>query len=451
MGDEKFKQRLDRYAATSECIWRARSEPGDWGAPVPLEDKLTRESSSARHLKVAEALLRQRPASPARRPKRWREGVLAETRTAARECLAFPESGIDLLFTSTAMDAASQFVEEARAFDPEINDKSLLQAMRNVWVVHALQIFLDAKIALSPAIFAYSMLYPYTDNPLDDPGLSMADKARLGNWLEQRLHGIHSAPPGSRAEPIDRLIGMIEASYPRRDYPEVYQSLLAIHAAQIESLLQQQVPASIDKSRLLEITVRKGGSSVLVDGYLVRGALSAEEGEFFYLYGVLLQLMDDLQDFRDDRTNGHHTLFGSQSSIGFLDEITSRLWGFIETVLWRTSCFGDTRYAPLKRLIQENCKLLIMHSVATNQKHYSREFAEFLEARSLFRFSYLRTREQALVHEYKKLLTALPQCVPAKTAGSQRAVRRTTRVPLNGALNSHWPPANSSVRCLHDA
>jgi hypothetical protein len=89
------------------------------------------------------------------------------------------------------------------------------------------------------------MLYPYTDNSLDDPGLSMADKACLGNWLEQRLHGIHSAPPGSRAEPIDRLIGMIEASYPRRDYPEVYQGLLGIHAAQIESLLQQQLPARL--------------------------------------------------------------------------------------------------------------------------------------------------------------------------------------------------------------
>jgi hypothetical protein len=139
MGDKQFEQRLDGYAATSECRWRAHSEPGDWGAPVPLEDKLTRESSSARHLKVAEALLRQCPASPARRRKLWREGVLAETRAAARECLAFPESGIDLLFTSTAMDAANQFVEEARTFDPEINDKSLLQAMRNVWVVHALQ------------------------------------------------------------------------------------------------------------------------------------------------------------------------------------------------------------------------------------------------------------------------------------------------------------------------
>ena len=42
------------------------------------------------------------------------------------------------------------------------------QAMRNVWIMNISQVLLNVEVKFTNAIFAYSMLYPYTDNILDD-------------------------------------------------------------------------------------------------------------------------------------------------------------------------------------------------------------------------------------------------------------------------------------------
>ncbi len=60
-----------------------------------------------------------------------------------------------------------------KAFDPTMSDESVFQALRNLWVIHNLQLFLEGKIALSPAGFGYSMLYPWTDNYLDNPQIAV--------------------------------------------------------------------------------------------------------------------------------------------------------------------------------------------------------------------------------------------------------------------------------------
>jgi len=54
----------------------------------------------------------------------------------------------------------------------------IFQASRNAWTTNGLQIILGMPARLTPAIFGYSMLYPCTDNYLDHPGVSTADKNR---------------------------------------------------------------------------------------------------------------------------------------------------------------------------------------------------------------------------------------------------------------------------------
>ena len=259
-------------------------------------------------------------------------------RRIASDYLEGDAEGLDQLFTAEGLEATRQFVGQARTFAPAISDQNLFQALRNLWVTHSVQLFLRAPITLCPALFAYSMLYPWTDNCLDDLRLERAAKVAFGDWLTLRLSGIKAAPRDPHAEQVGRLIGMIERLYPRAEFPEVYLSLRAIHHAQMRSLEQQDAARDWDEQALLSLSIAKGGASVLTDACLVRGSLTVDEEEFMFAYGVLLQLMDDLQDLRDDLAKRHMTIFTRQTRVSPLDEVTTRLWAFTRKEIGRASC-----------------------------------------------------------------------------------------------------------------
>jgi len=327
----------------------------------------------------------------------------------AGDYLEYDADGLNRLFTAEALEGTRQFVREAKTFAPAITDQNLFQALRNLWVTHSVQLFLQTPITLSPAIFAYSLLYPWTDNCLDDPRLARADKIAFGNWLALRLVGATIAPRDLHAEQVSRLVGLIERLYPRAEFPEVYLSLRAIHQAQMQSL-EQQVPARTwDEEALLNLSIAKGGTSVLTDACLVRGWLAADEAEFMFAYGVLLQFMDDLQDLRDDLANGHTTIFTRQTRLGPLDAVTARLWAFTRKVLGSFSGFSSAQSGSVKSLIQDNLRLLLLQAVARNQEFYTPDFVMRLEAASPVRFAYFARQEKTLAGRYSRLSASIRQ------------------------------------------
>jgi hypothetical protein len=270
-------------------------------------------------------------------------------------------------------------------------------------------LFLRAPIALSPALFAYSMLYPWTDNCLDDLRLERAAKLAFGDWLALRLSDAKAAPRDLHTEQVGRLVGMIERLYPRAEFPEVYLSLRAIHHAQMRSLDQQDAARTWDGQALLILSIAKGGTSVLTDACLVRGSLTDDEAEFMFAYGVLLQLMDDLQDLRDDLANRHMTIFTRETGLGPLDEVTARLWAFTQKVLWSFSRFASAQPCSLKSLIQDNLRLLLVQTVARNLEFYTPDFVMRVEASSPVRFCYLAAQEQTLAGRYSQVLASIRQ------------------------------------------
>lgn len=85
----------------------------------------------------------------------------------------------------------------------------------------------------------------------------------------------------------------------------------------------------LDDESLLQISVEKGGTSVLTDAYLVRGGLAPDDADFAFGYGVLLQLMDDLQDFPQDLKHDHATLVTRQAALGSVESVVRRLRSFV--------------------------------------------------------------------------------------------------------------------------
>jgi hypothetical protein len=376
------------------------------GPVIPPSQKIERESRATRQLEEIKTRLRQFPRSREQRAV-WRQNLLNTARDMAGRTLDLPNAGLKLFFTTAGLEATRRFVRDAKVFDSGISDDSLFQALRNLWVIHSIQLLLDKEVALTPPAFAYSMLYPWTDNHLDDPQIPRESKIEFGEWLEQRLCGARVAPPDRHAAQVGRLVALIEGGFPRAEFEEVYLSLRAIHQAQTASLEQQGAGDCLDENKLLQITMSKGGTSVLADAWLVAGQLSDAEADFMFGYGVLLQLMDDLQDVRNDLANGHTTVFARQAADGLLDELASRLWSFSQAVLWTSSRFEAPRFQPIKALMQENCKLLLLQAVAGNCGSYTTRFTADLESCSPWRFSFLRGREATLQNECKNIISLL--------------------------------------------
>lgn len=306
----------------------------------------------------------------------WRERIRERLHQFGQERLAWPEGYRRLVFGDAFYESSVAFAREARAFNPRFTLEQLGQALRNVWIGNSLQMLLDRPVELRPGLSAYSMLYPVTDNWLDDPEVSIERKRSFNERLRMRLAGLPVRADDERETAVCRLVERIEREFPRNDCPLVYESLLAIHDGQIRSL-DQHSGCELTDAELLSISVDKGGSSVSTDLYLVTRLATPAEERFAFGYGVFLQLLDDLQDVEVDRAAGHETLFTRAARRGPLDDLTARLARFIDTVLAEER-FDGPEFADRIDLIRRNCRALLVCSVAERPKHFSRRFRRHL-------------------------------------------------------------------------
>jgi hypothetical protein len=252
-------------------------------------------------------------------------------------------------------------------------------------------------MAVTPAIFAYSMLYPYTDNYLDHPSISREAKLGFNGRFGRRLAGEAVEAANDREEAIWRLIGLIEEQYVRAEWPRVFDSLLAIHHAQENSL--RLLRRGLDRPGIdvLTLSFDKGGTSVLADGYLAAGSLSPEQARFVFGWGVLLQLADDLQDVRQDRRDGMLTMFTERATAQPLDEVTNRTLHFGQRVMQWMEGLGGPDCQALKELIQRSSRSMLIRSAGEAPELYSAEYLAELETHSPFRFASLNSQRRQLV------------------------------------------------------
>ncbi len=300
---------------------------------------------------------------------RWRTDLQERVRRFGARHLGWPEGYRELLVAEDFWRSTVEFTRAAHEFAPRIAPEDLFQALRNVWIINSVQMLLDQLVRCTTASYAYSMLYPWTDNLLDSSEVSDAHKRDFNRRLGDRLRGEPIPSSSEHEDQVFRLVGAIEVSLPRADHPAVYFALQAIHAGQVASLSQQR--AGSTEEALLEVTVRKGGSSLLPDGYLVDPDLDAERERFLFGYGVFLQLLDDLQDVSSDLAAGHETLFTVAARRGRLDRETAKLGHLIDACLDAPGPFSDRAFDDRRDLIRRNCRALLVGAVAEERKRFS--------------------------------------------------------------------------------
>ena len=341
--------------------------------------------------------LRRRKLDPEEAQARITAAVVELTNCA----LDLRDPYVDWLLGDRFGSVSTGLARWARRMDRSVSMIDILQAARNAWTTAGLQALFGHRVQLTRSIFAYSMLYPYSDNYLDDTRISRGAKLAFSIRFRERLKGRRPRPESAREELIWALVEMIESEYARAEFPQVYESLLEIHGAQEESIRQLRCRNEQPSLDVLRLTFAKGGTSVLADACLAAGQLSGEQIRFAFRWGIVLQLGDDLQDVHSDRQRGSLTLYTAASERAPLDAITNRTLQFGRWVMVEMDGLKSSR-PVLNELLRRSSQLLLIRSAAGAEELYTAEYLRTLESYSPFRFEFLRRREQELAQRKRE-------------------------------------------------
>ena len=396
-----------------------------------------REKAYDKGLRAVKREAMRAPRTPAERV-RMQQRIVAFFPGFAATALGLEGEAIGLL-TNNFLPIGTQLARWARSFDPTLSMADTIQACRNAWTCCGLQPLLGQPMKLTPSLLAYSLLYPYSDNYLDDPGLSADDKLQFSERFRQRLRGQSPSARNPREEAIWMLVQLIEEQYPRQHFPQVFDCLLTIHRAQERSLAQLNGSAhfhnsldnSLGNSELLRISCAKGGTSVLADACLAQPSLTPEEIRFSFEWGVLLQLGDDLQDVQEDLERGSITIFTRAAAQGMaLDSRVMQLLHFSNRVADRIDQLPSCT-PVLKGLLRMSWRSLILMAVANAHQFFSPAFLAELETCSFFRFNFLRARNQKLNDQGSLLPVIFEAFLEAREGDSGELSRSRESLPAH--------------------
>lgn len=317
----------------------------------------------------------------------------------ARVALGAEDRHVEALRAYGFADAPKAFARMARQFDPAVSEQDIFQASRNLWSMNLLQLLLGLPVEITPAVFAYSMLYPYTDNYLDDPAISAQTKNGFNYRFHQRLTGEKIHPASDQEALIYDLVGMIEGQFDRGLYPQVYASLHAIQKSQNRSLQLLDPQASPYEIDVLGICFEKGGASVLADGYLVAGDLTPQQQEFVFYYGTFTQLVDDLEDVERDLKSGLVTVFSLTARHWHLDRLTNRTFQYGLNFRECLDQFEGKNLAPLREMIHLSVIPLLSFLAGSASRYYSRSYLRVIQEHFPLRFSYLNKLRKKLTRQ----------------------------------------------------
>lgn len=395
-----YKQILKLTKLFSNVWWQTDKEfPNILGNKKTHIEKKKNEKQTNKFIDEFVALIEKFPKEYKERVK-WKAIVNDKINDFVESSEIILKKDKEILLNQGLLKITQDFIYEARKFDPNINIEDIGQAMRNVWIMNIIQMLLGKSTKFTTSVFGYSMLYPYTDNYLDSSKISRSEKKSISDKFEKRLNGEECNTTNEYETNLFRLVSKIEEQYNREDHIEVFESLISIHKAQKKSLMQQGKNIAPYESDILGISIEKGGSSVLADAYLANGTLSDKEAEFFFGYGVLLQISDDLQDIKEDVQNNHMTIMSQLSNKWDLDNVTNGLINFTTKLIYEVDCFKVDNIGDLKELISKNCLLLILFAIAKNKNLYSKKYFKEMEQYFPYTTRYMNNFYKRLKRRY---------------------------------------------------
>jgi hypothetical protein len=312
-------------------------------------------------------------------------------KTLMQNVFDFEEEQLKIILSEDFRNVSKDFFYQARAFGPELSPENIYQALRNVWIMNGLQLMMHLPVEITPSVFAYSMIYPYSDNLLDDPLITDTEKLEFSERFNRRLHGENVVAATFTESQLFKLVGMFEQQYNRHEFPDVYKGLFAIQKAQTDSMKLLK-SGDLPAAQIQQICFEKGGASVLADGFLVAGNLTREQQQALFGYGVYLQMLDDIQDANEDREATTKTMC-SYIEGRKMDEFVNRTIHFGRVALDELKCFEETDNKVFLSLMSKSIETMAIESVGVNSSLFSDEFSSEIEKYSPLHFAFIRQKK----------------------------------------------------------
>ena len=302
--------------------------------------------------------------------------------------LLFDDLLIPFVLDHGFFDRVIQLFVKANKEDPELTEENLIQALRHIVIMNVLQLYVGKEPDLSPEVYAFGLLYPYEDNYLDDPDVSLEEKKAFNNWLELLLNGEHVLPTGTVENKLVDFVHLIESTFEVDERKLIFESISLVHESQMKSL-NQLTNHSLIEEEILSISFLKGGSTVLADMYLIKRRSELEDRQFAFELGTYLQLIDDLQDMKEDAHDGIQTLFTLINKPEHKDEDIKKLLSFIFKVNQKETTDTSIQ-AQTKEVLSYGMLILIMDAVGQNPDTVSKSLYKELESYSKVRLSFYK-------------------------------------------------------------
>lgn len=312
-------------------------------------------------------------------------------RSFLQDIFDFEEAHLDIILSEEFRSVSKDFFYKSRDFGPELSPENIYQGLRNVWIMNGLQLMMNIPVEITPSVFAYSMIYPYSDNLLDDPNISGKEKQEFSFRFNRRLHGENLSPLNHTEAKLFQLVAMFEKQYSRNDFPEVYQSLYAIQKGQTDSLKLLKSDG-LTENEIRRVCFEKGGASVLADGYLVAGNLTKPEEQALIGYGIYLQMLDDIQDMKEDADSNTKTMcsYLNKKNLG---EFVNKTIHFGREVLEEMKCFKAPNVDVFLNLMNRSIETMAIESVGLNDSGFSKDYLVEMEKYSPLHFDYIREKK----------------------------------------------------------
>lgn len=276
---------------------------------------------------------------------------------------------------SAFYEELKEFLRHVRLFAPELSLEDIGQALRNYIVYAMFKVIHQSSEGFSLAGFGYSMLYPFTDNYIDSTSYTEKEKAEYNNIIRAQIEGREVHPKTVHQQKTVDLLRAIESEYPRTKDSFAYLLLLMMLEAQENSIRAQHRNTLLTPEERLDISLYKGGVSVLIDRFFVRKELNEEELILYLGFGFFLQLADDLQDIRTDSEQGHQTILTVDLSPAQEESIVNKMLNFVHNTLGVFRAENDV----FKNFVLANCYQLIFTSVVRSREFFSPEYLEQIE------------------------------------------------------------------------
>lgn len=298
------------------------------------------------------------------------------------------------------------FLRQVRSFAPEMKAEDMGQALRNFMVYSIFREQNGLPQDCPSSIFGYSMLYPFTDNFLDDPQRTSEEKKHFNLLIHHKISGIPITPLSVHEEKTAQLLADIAAAYPSAESVASYgeaagddirQGLLLMLEAQEISQKQTDASRPLTEQNIMDISIYKGGLSVLIDRFFINLKMTEEDILFYFGFGFLLQLCDDLQDIGEDKENGSRTLLSSCNTPQETAARVNRLFSYTAALFDFCPC----RNPAFRDFLLQNCHELILTSAAGSGSWFGDDYLKKLE-------DYLPVSLSFLSGQKEKLPAAFP-------------------------------------------